>query len=158
MTGVIPIGCACAMLAGSVTSSVVGIAVARPGPGGHSARAVSLNESGSLHLTSKRGFTLNETGSATGTIRGAIYIHLHLVSNSRVTSEVNIYPSGGSLSGSGSASYQVNGGYASFAGSLSITRGTGSYGHAHAANLRFTGTIQRRNDSVAVRLSGTLSV
>jgi hypothetical protein len=121
------------------------------------ARTVSLSESGHLRLTSKKGFTLNERGSASGTISGSIYIHLHLVSDSRVTAEVNIYPHSGSLSGSGSASYHVVGGYAAFSGTLSITRGTGRYARARASGLRFTGTIQRRDDSVAVRLSGRLS-
>lgn len=118
---------------------------------------MSLGESGRLRLTSKRGFTLNERGSASGTISGSIYIHLHLVSDSKVTAEVNIYPRAGSLTGSGSASYRVVGGYAAFSGTLSITRGSGKYARARASGLRFTGTIQRRDDSVAVQLSGHLS-
>jgi hypothetical protein len=121
------------------------------------ARTVSLRESGRLRLTSKKGFTLNERGTASGTISGTIYIHLHLTSDTRVTAEVNIYPRGGSLTGSGSASYHVVGGYAAFAGTLSITRGSGKYAHARASGLRFTGTIQRRDDSVAVQLSGHMS-
>ena len=123
----------------------------------HASRSVSLNERGSLHLTSKRGFTLNEQGSATGTIKGTIYIHLRLVSSKTVTAEVNIYPRGGSLTGNGTASYRVNGGTASFSGTLSVTRGSGSYAHARARGLRFTGTIQRGNDAVNVQLQGTLS-
>lgn len=121
------------------------------------ARTVPLSESGRLRLTSKKGFTLNERGSASGTISGLIYIHLHLVSDSRVTAEVNIYPRAGSLTGSGSASYRVVGGYAAFSGTLSITRGSGKYAHARASGLRFTGTIQRRDDSVTAQLSGRLS-
>jgi hypothetical protein len=122
------------------------------------ARSLSLNEKGNLHLTSKRGFTLNEQGAASGTIRGTIYIHLHLVSSSKVTAEVSIYPSSGSLSGTGSATYHVNGGVASFSGTLAINRGSGKYSHARASHLTFTGTIQRRNDAVAVLLSGPLSL
>jgi hypothetical protein len=123
------------------------------------ARTISLNETGRLRLTSKKGFTLNERGSASGTISGSIYIHLHLVSQSRVTAEVNIYPQGGgSLSGNGSASYRVEGGHASFSGTLAITRGSGKYARARASGLRFTGTIQRRDDSVTVQLSGRLSL
>lgn len=122
------------------------------------ARTVSLSESGRLHLTGKPGFTLNERGTASGTITGSIYIHLHLKPNSKVTAEVNIYPRDGSLSGSGSASYRVEGGYAVFSGTLAITRGSGRYARARASRLRFTGTIQRRNDAVAVQLSGPLSV
>lgn len=121
------------------------------------ARTVSLSEIGRLRLTSKKGFTLNERGSASGTITGPIYIHLHLVSNTKVTAEVNIYPREGSLTGSGSASYHVVGGYAAFTGTLSITRGSGKYARARASGLRFTGTIQRRDDSVSVHLSGPLS-
>ncbi len=120
-------------------------------------RTLSLSENGRLRLTSKKGFTLNERGSASGTISGSIYIHLHLVSDTKVTAEVNIYPHEGSLTGSGSASYHVVGGQASFSGTLSITRGSGKYAHARASGLRFTGTIQRRDDSVAVQLSGRLS-
>lgn len=122
------------------------------------ARTISLNETGRLRLTSMKGFTLNERGSASGTISGPIYIHLHLVSKSRVTAEVGIYPQGGSLSGSGSASYRVEGSHAAFSGTLAITRGSGKYARARASGLRFTGTIQRRDDSVAVQLSGRLSL
>src|ERR1035441_10214627 len=71
------------------------------------ARVLSLNENGSLHLTSKNGFTLNEKGLASGTVRGTIYVHLSIVSSSRVTAELNIYPSGGSITAKGSASYQI---------------------------------------------------
>lgn len=121
------------------------------------ARTISLNETGHLRRTSSSGLKLNEQGSASGTIKGTIYIHLNVVSPSRVTAEVNIYPSGGSLTGSSSASYRVNGGTASFSGKLSINRGTGSYSHAHGSGLSFSGTIQRLSGSVTVHLSGRLS-
>jgi hypothetical protein len=120
-------------------------------------RSVSLSESGRLHLTSKQGFTLNEQGSASGTITGSIYIHLHLTSTSKVTADVSIYPPGGSLSGNGSAAYRVEGSVAAFTGTLSITRGSGKYARARASALRFTGTIQRRGDAVSVHVSGPLS-
>ncbi len=119
---------------------------------------MSLKEAGHLRLTSRHGFTLNEQGTVAGTIKGTIYIHLHLVSSNRVTAEVNIYPRGGSLSGHGSASYRVIGSFATFTGSLSVTRGSGSYARARASSLRFIGAIQRRTDAVAVQLSGPLTV
>jgi hypothetical protein len=144
--------------AGAPGSGLVASVSAAPrAPSATAARTVTLSESGRLRLTSKRGFTLNERGTASGTISGSIYIHLHLTSQTRVTAEVNIYPRGGSLSGNGSANYHVVGGYARFSGTLSITRGSGKYAHARASGLRFTGTIQRRDDSVAVQLSGHLS-
>jgi hypothetical protein len=122
------------------------------------ARTISLNESGRLHLTSKHGFTLNEEGSASGTIRGKLYLHLKIVSTNRVTAEVSIYPSGGSLTGYARAAYHVAGATANFSGSMSIARGTGRYRHAHGRGLSFTGTIKRSNDAVTVYLSGKLSV
>ncbi len=121
------------------------------------ARTISVSENGHLHLTSHHGFTLNLQGSASGTIKGTIYIHLNVVATNRVTAEVNIYPRNGSLSGHAQASYRVQGATASFSGSLSITRGSGTYGHAHGSGLHFTGTIQRSNDATAVRLSGSVS-
>ena len=122
-----------------------------------SRRAITLNEAGRLHLTGHRGLTLNEQGLVTGTIRGTIYIHLTITATNRVTAEVSIYPSGGSITGQASASYGVAGATASFNGTMNVTRGTGRYAHAHASGLGFSGTIARTNDAVAVRLSGQLA-
>ncbi len=118
------------------------------------ARVLSLNEDGSLHLTSKHGFTLNEKGLASGTVRGTIYVHLSIVSSSRVTAELNIYPSGGSITAKGSASYHKERTRAIFSGSIAIERGTGSYAHARGSGLSFSGTIQRSNDAVTVHVAG----
>jgi hypothetical protein len=118
------------------------------------ARVFSLNENGNLHLTSKHGFTLNEQGLASGTVRGTIYVHLSIVSSSRVTAELNIYPSGGSITAHGSASYHREHSSARFSGSMSIERGTGSYAHARGSGLSFSGAIQRSNDAVTVHLAG----
>jgi hypothetical protein len=121
------------------------------------ARTITLNESGRLHLTSHHGFRLNEQGTASGTIKGSIYIHLTVSSTNRVTAEVSIYPSNGSLTGYGTANYRANGGQATFSGTLSISRGSGHYAHAHASGLGFSGTIQRSNDATTVHVSGPLS-
>jgi hypothetical protein len=118
------------------------------------ARVLSLNEDGSLHLTSKHGFTLNEKGLASGTVRGTIYVHLSIVSSSRVTAELNIYPSGGSITAKGSASYHKERTRAVFSGSIAIERGTGSYAHARGSGLSFSGTIARSNDAVTVHVAG----
>ena len=126
-------------------------------PSARAASAFSLNESSRLHLTSKRGFTLNEQGSVSGSIVGTIYVHLTIVSTSRVTAEVSIYPSGSSISGVASASYQKGSVAGSFSGSLSISRGTGRYASAHGSGLSFRGTIQRSNDAITVHVSGRVS-
>jgi hypothetical protein len=121
------------------------------------AGTISLNETAHLHLTSHRGLTLNEQGSVSGTIAGTIYIHLDVVSTNRVTAEVNIYPSGSSISGSASASYRPSGAVASFNGTMSVKRGSGRYSGAHGSGLSFSGTVQRSNDAVTVHVSGRMS-
>jgi hypothetical protein len=121
------------------------------------ARTLSLNDTGRLRLTSHHGFTLNERGAASGTISGTIYIHLNVVSTNRVTAEVNIYPSGGSLTGNASASYHPAGAVATFSGTMAISRGTGRYSHAKGSGLSFMGTVQRSNDAVTVRVAGRMS-
>jgi hypothetical protein len=122
-----------------------------------SARTFSLSDTGHLHLTSHHSFTLNEQGSASGTISGTIYIHLNIVSTNRVTAELSIYPSGGSLTGYANASYHPSGGVASFNGTMTVSRGTGRYSHARGSGLSFTGTVQRSNDAVTVHVSGRMS-
>jgi hypothetical protein len=123
----------------------------------HAARTFSLNENGNLRLTSKQGFTLNEQGPASGTVSATIYVHLKIVSSTRVSAEIDIYPHGGSITCQGSAGYKRQGASASFSGSLSIERGTGGYAHAHGTGLSFDGTIQRSNDAVTVHVGGTAS-
>jgi hypothetical protein len=116
-----------------------------------------LSDTAHLHLTSKHKFTLNEQGYASGTISGTIYIHLNIVSVNRVTAEVNLYPSGGSITSYASASYHPAGSVATFNGSMYIARGTGRYSHAHGSGLSFTGTVKRENDAVTVHVNGRMS-
>jgi hypothetical protein len=128
------------------------------GPAAVAARTLNLDERGHLHQTAHHGFKIDEQGSASGTIKGTIYIHLHITSTNRVTAEVNIYPHSGSLTGYATASYHSEGAVASFSGTMSVLRGTGSYAHARGSGLSFSGTIQRSNDAVSVRMSGRMSV
>lgn len=122
------------------------------------AGTIYLNEYGSLRLTSKQEFTLNERGSATGTIHGTIYVHLRIVSTSRVSAEISIYPSHGSVTGYATASYHRGSETANFQGSMSIVRGTGTYAGARGSGLSFSGTIQRVGDAITVHVSGRVSV
>lgn len=126
-------------------------------PRAHLARTTSVNEQGQLHYVSKHGFTLYEQGTASGTIRGAISVVLKIVSTSKVTAEIKISPPGGSISAYGNASYHKGSTSASFAGSLSIKDGTGSYDHAQGSGLSFSGTIASSNKAIAVHVSGSVS-
>ncbi|HEY7935439.1 MAG TPA: hypothetical protein VID48_16580 [Solirubrobacteraceae bacterium] len=156
-----------ARLAGILTATAVsfGVIVAvgplgadgARSPSASAARTISLNESGTLHLLSKHGFTLNEQGTASGTIRGTISVQLKIISTSRVSAEVTISPRGGSISGYGTASYHKGETAATFSGSMSLNRGSGSYGHTQGLGLSFSGTIARSNDAITVHVSGKLS-
>jgi hypothetical protein len=126
-------------------------------PAARATRSVSVNELGQLRLISKHGFTLNERGTASGTIKGTITVQLKIVSSSRVTAEVTIYPTGGSIAGHGTASYHKGEPVSSFAGSLAVARGSGSYAHAQGSGLSFSGTIAQSNDAITVRVSGGFS-
>jgi hypothetical protein len=143
------------LLASAVAGTVLLTLLAAPSA--LASKTFSLNENGNLHLTSKQGFTLNEQGPASGTVSGTLYVHLKIVSSTRVTAEISLYPHGGSITCSGSASYKREGSTANFSGGLSIDRGTGPYAKAHGSGLSFSGTIQRSNDAIAVHVGGTAS-
>jgi hypothetical protein len=134
----------------------VGVAGAS-GSTAHAARTVSLNDTGNLHKTSKHGFNLYESGSASGSLSGSISVHLDVVSTNHVTAELTVYPKGGSITGKASGAYRTNGGTASFSGTLSITHGSGSYSGAHGSGIAFSGTIQRSNDAMTVHVNGKFS-
>ena len=142
-------------LASVLTAATVSVG-AMP-PAADATRTISLNETGRLHLVSKHGFTLNEVGAASGSIKGTITVHLKIISSSRVSAEVTISPKGGSLSGSGTASYHKGAGSAGFSGALSVSRRSGSYAHAQGSGLKFSGTIAGSNDAITVHVTGRLS-
>jgi hypothetical protein len=143
-------------------ATLVGLALATfcataSGVAARSARSVTINDTGRLHLTSHHGFTLNEQGTASGTISGTIYIHLHVSSTNHVTAEVTVYPHGSSITATASAGYHSSGPSASFNGTMAVIRGTGAYKGAHGSGLAFSGTIQRSNDAVTVHISGRMT-
>src|SRR5271155_830786 len=143
-------------LGGIGAAGGIGAYAAAPPPA-RAAKTLSINDHGALHLISKHGFTLNEQGTASGTIRGAISVQLKIVSTNRVTAEVTISPSGGSISRSGTVSSRRGETSSSFPGSLSIKRGSGRYDHADGLGLSFSGTVARSNEAITVRVSGSLS-
>lgn len=145
-------------LAGSICMLCISVGVAGAGQVGTASRTVSLNDSANLHKISSHGLKLYESGTATGSIGGMLYLHLNVTSTRSVTAEISVYPKGASMTGTGSASYEVRGSTAKFSGTMSIVRGTGTYAHVHGTGLKFSGTIQRSTDAVTVHVSGNLSV
>jgi hypothetical protein len=127
------------------------------GPHATAARSLTLNDSAKLRLNNKKGIELKESGHATGTLAGPLYLQLKVTSTRSVSAVVQVYPKGGSISGSAKAAYRVAGSFATFSGSMTITKGSGTYSKAKASSLSFSGTIQRSNDAVTVRVSGKMS-
>jgi hypothetical protein len=145
-------------LGAAATAAAFGTAGAgAAGPHATAARTLNLNDSASLHLENKHGLVLKESGSAKGSLGGTLYLQLDVTSTRSVTAQVQVYPKGGSISGAAKASYHVAGATASFSGTMTITKGSGTYSKAKASALSFSGTIQRSNDAVTVHVSGPMS-
>jgi hypothetical protein len=126
-------------------------------PHARAARSLNLNDSARLHLQNKHGLVLKEAGNAKGSLGGPLYLQLDVTSTRSVTAQVQVYPNNGSVSGNAKASYRVQGSFATFSGTLAITKGSGTYSKAKASALSFSGTIQRSNDAVTVHVSGKMS-
>jgi hypothetical protein len=142
-----------------VTAVVFGTGAAgAASPHARAARSLELNDSAKLHLSNHKGITLKEQGTAKGTLGGPLYLQLKVTSTRSVSAEIQVYPTkGGSISGNAKASYHVKGSLATFSGTMAITKGSGAYSKAKASALSFSGTIQRSNDAVTVRVSGKMS-
>jgi hypothetical protein len=131
---------------------------AQRGPSRHSqaraARALSVNDTGHLHLLKASGSILKEEGPVSGTLPGRAKVRLDVGAN--VTASFTIEPhGGGAIVGSGSAVLHSSGRYSSFGGSLSVSHGSGRYAHARGAGKLY-GLIERRSDSLTVQTTGTL--
>ncbi len=151
-------GAALAITALGAAAAVGTGAAGAAGPQAKAARSMSINDSANLRLNNHKGVELKESGTAKGNLPGSIYIQLRLASSHDVTAKIQVYPSGGSVSASASASYRVvTSSSASFSGSLTITGGSGRYSKAKGSHLSFSGTVHRPSDSVSVHVSGPMS-
>jgi hypothetical protein len=121
---------------------------------GQDTRALSVNDTGHLHLLKAFGSTLLEEGAAAGTLPGLAKVRLLV--GSTVIASFTIQTKYGTIYGSGRAALHSSGRYASFGGSLSVSHGTGSYAHAHGSGKLY-GAIDRRTSSLTVQTVGTLS-
>lgn len=122
------------------------------------ARTIAFSETARLHSVSKGGNSLEEEGHATGTYDCSISVHLVIVSAERVSATFTVRPKGGTVSGSGSAKLEGEGGTGYFGGSLAITRGTGIFAHASGRNIGLSGTFSRETFSATVRVHGAVRI
>lgn len=121
----------------------------------HSARALKVNDSGHLHLLQAFGEVINEEGKASGTLPGTVFVRM-TVEAENVTASFTIRSEGGSIEGHGQAALHSSGRYSSFAGTLTVSHGTGRYSHAHGSGKLY-GTIERtKTKHLTVQTIGTL--
>jgi hypothetical protein len=135
-------------------------AAARHGASGElsakAARTIAFSEMAHLHSVAKGGSSLEEEGRATGTYDCSISVRLVIVSAESVKATFTVKPSGGTVSGSGSARLEGEGGKGYFGGSLAITKGTGIFAHASGRNIGISGTFNRETFSATVRVHGSV--
>jgi hypothetical protein len=82
-------------------------------------------------------------------------VKVRLVVGGNVTASFTIQARGGSITGSGSAVLHSTKRYSSFAGSLAVGRGTGSYTHVNGSG-KLSGVIDRLTHALTVQTIGQL--
>lgn len=120
----------------------------------HAARVLKASDTAHLRYISASGSILNEQGMATGTLPGSMRVRLDL--GTTFTGTFKIYASGGSIEGHGSAKPHGSGIYESFAGTLTVTHGTGRYAHAHGRGGLY-GTFNRNTYALVIKTTGSLT-
>ena len=131
-------------------------ALAPSRPAAHTARALNITDTAHLRFVRETaGSVLIDEGKAAGGLPGTIKVGFEV--NATLKASFTLATRHGSLIGSGLAKPHSSGNdYSSFAGTLTITHGTGRYAHAHGQG-GFYGVIDRGNDAVTVQTTGTLA-
>lgn len=117
------------------------------------ARTLSVDDTGDLHLLKAFGSVLLEEGHAGGTLPGQADVRMTV--GPTVTASFAIKARYGTIYGSGRAVLHSSDRYSSFAGTLSVSHGTGSYADAHGGGKLY-GVIDRRTSALTVQTVGVL--
>jgi hypothetical protein len=139
-------------LAYPVAFPVLGEQSAVP-PLGHTAHALKASDTAHLRYLSASGSLLFEEGQTSGTLPGKMRAHVNV--GATFSGSFTIYTAYGSIAGHGSAIPHGSGTYESFAGTLTVSGGSGRYAHAHG-HAGLYGTFDRDNYAFVVQTTGTL--
>jgi hypothetical protein len=140
--------------AAAVLTLTAASACADGSPFASTARTLNVTDTAHLRYHESAGSALLEEGTATGGLPGSVKVRFTV--GPTVSASFTIYARGGTLSGHGTGTLHSSGTYASFAGSMSISRGTGRYLHAHGHG-GFYGVLNRRTYALTVQTTGSLS-
>jgi hypothetical protein len=124
----------------------------------HAARALNVTDTAHLHNVKSPGSQLVDEGTATGTLPATVRVSFSL--GATVSAEFTIYGHGWSIVGQGSGLLHRNktksNVYVSFAGTMTVSHGTGRYAHAHGHG-GFYGILDRTNYAATIQTTGTLT-
>jgi hypothetical protein len=126
-------------------------------PMGVQAKRINLVENVNLKLISEEGATLVERGQAAGTYNAPVTATF-TIHPKAVTATVTVYPHGGSITGVAQTNYVVQNSTGYFGGTLTITRGTGSFKGASGKSLGISGTINRYSFAINVKAHGEVNL
>lgn len=126
---------------------------AHASPHAHAARVLHASDHAQLKYVSASGATLYETGRANGTLPGQMHVHMRIAAT--FSGSFVIYAQGGTIDGRGSATPHGSGVYESFAGTLTVSGGSGLYRHAHG-RAGLYGTFNRNTYALVVKTTGNL--
>jgi hypothetical protein len=123
-------------------------------PFARAARTLNVTDTAHLRYHESAGSALIEEGTATGGLPGSVKVRFTV--GPTVSASFTIFTHSGTLTGHGSGTLHSSGTYASFGGTMSITRGTGRYLHAHGHG-GFYGVLNRKTYALTVQTTGRLS-
>ena len=123
--------------------------------GARVARTLSAVDTAHLHHVHCSCSEIVEEGEAKGTLPGWVRAYVTVGAPIVVRFTISVR-GGGTLSGEGSGKPKGNPAEPSFAGTMTVTRGTGRYRYAHGKG-DFYGTLNRSSYAAVMQTAGTLS-
>ncbi len=115
--------------------------------------ALSATDTAHLRYIRASGSELFEEGSASGSLPGKMDVQAEV--GPTLKASFTVFVHGGTIKGRGTAKAHGSGRYESFAGTLTVTGGTGRYAHAHG-HAGLYGVFDRRTYAMTVQTTGRL--
>lgn len=120
----------------------------------HATRTVAIADIAHLHLVKAAGAILYEEGSVSGTFAGDMHATMEI--GATFSGSFTIKGRQGTVTGHGTATPHGSGRYESFAGSMTVSAGSGRYAGAHGRSGLY-GTFDRRTFTFVVQTTGKFS-